>query len=280
VTQEFTTRLPAISVLMAVHQHEQAKHLTEAFQSLESQTAPPVQVVLVCDGPPGSHLERVIADFAARLPLNVVRLPESAGLAAALNEGLKHCRGQMVARADSDDINLPTRFERQARFLESEPHVSIVGSWIQEIEGSPAQLLRVRKLPEKHAQIQKYARYRSPLNHNTVMFRASALNLLGAYPDLHRFEDYGMWLRALSMDLVLHNLQESLVLARAGAGLIDRRSGLAYLAEELVALRYFWRERLLDKPALLMTGGVRIGLRLLPRRALSIIYQRFLRNEL
>ncbi|MFR1571741.1 MAG: glycosyltransferase [Faecalibacterium sp.] len=45
--------------------------------------------------------------------LNVVRLAKNGGLGNALNEGIKHCKNELVARMDSDDIAYPDRCEKQ-----------------------------------------------------------------------------------------------------------------------------------------------------------------------
>jgi glycosyltransferase involved in cell wall biosynthesis len=40
-------------------------------------------------------------------------------LGKALNEGLKHCSYDIVARMDTDDIAKPDRFEKQKRHFET-----------------------------------------------------------------------------------------------------------------------------------------------------------------
>ena len=45
--------------------------------------------------------------------MNVIRLAKNGGLGNALNEGIKHCKDELVARMDSDDIAYPDRCEKQ-----------------------------------------------------------------------------------------------------------------------------------------------------------------------
>ena len=40
----------------------------------------------------------------------MISLPTNRGLGKALNEGLKHCSYDLVARMDTDDIAKPDRF--------------------------------------------------------------------------------------------------------------------------------------------------------------------------
>ena len=48
------------------------------------------------------------------------------GVTNAFNAGFAASSGRFVARMDADDIALPNRLERQARFLEEEPGIDIV----------------------------------------------------------------------------------------------------------------------------------------------------------
>ena len=58
------------------------------------------------------------------ITLNVVRLAKNGGLGNALNEGIKHCKNELVARMDSDDIAYPNRCEKQMAVFNAHPEVS------------------------------------------------------------------------------------------------------------------------------------------------------------
>ena len=51
----------------------------------------------------------------------------------ALNEGLKHCSYDIVARMDTDDIAKPDRFEKQLAIFEKYSDIDVVGAWIDEL---------------------------------------------------------------------------------------------------------------------------------------------------
>ena len=53
-------------VLMSVYHGEKAEHLREACESMLSQTVPPSQFVLVCDGELTPGLDEVISKFRER----------------------------------------------------------------------------------------------------------------------------------------------------------------------------------------------------------------------
>lgn len=75
------------------------------------QGAPPWEVVVVLDGV-ADDTPRLLAGWSARLPLRVLTLPESRGVAAALNAGLAAARGPVVVRCD-DDLAPPPHFLRR-----------------------------------------------------------------------------------------------------------------------------------------------------------------------
>lgn len=72
------------------------------------------------DGELTPELENVITEYTAKyLQIRVVPLKQNQGLGKALNEGLKHCSYDLVARMDTDDIAKPNRFEKQIRVFRS-----------------------------------------------------------------------------------------------------------------------------------------------------------------
>ena len=97
----------AYSVLMSVYSKENPTWLRLAIESMQTQTLPTSDFVLVCDGPLTPELDGVIAEKQRQMGtvLTVVRLEKNMGLGNALSEGLRHCRNELVARMDSDDIS-------------------------------------------------------------------------------------------------------------------------------------------------------------------------------
>ncbi len=94
------------SVLMSVYHKEKPEYLKQAIESIQAQTLSTNDFVLVCDGPLNGPLDSIIAAKQQEMgeSLNVVRLAKNGGLGNALNEGIKHCKNELVARMDSDDI--------------------------------------------------------------------------------------------------------------------------------------------------------------------------------
>src|SRR5690348_1002807 len=160
-----------LSVLMSVYGGERPNFLRQSLESLAAQTLKADEIVIVKDGPLGDELEIVLKSYSGVLPITTVQLERQVGLGPALTAGLAGCRNDLVARVDSDDICVARRFETQLEFLAENPQVAVLGAAIGEFVGDPDTISSVRKLPCDGAQIKKFAKFRNPLNHMTVMFR-------------------------------------------------------------------------------------------------------------
>lgn len=103
------------SVLMTVYEKDNPEYFQMALLSMIKQTKKPDELVLVKDGPIPEEIQRVIDKVDSQYPDIIVQiqLRQNVGLGAALNEGLKVCKNELVARMDSDDLSLPMRCEKQ-----------------------------------------------------------------------------------------------------------------------------------------------------------------------
>ena len=102
------------TVLMSVYWKDRPEWLRESLDSIFSQTLRPKEVVLVEDGALGDELESVIMFYKEKYDFTkVIKIEQNVGLGRALNEGLKYCSNDIVARMDSDYIAMPERMARQ-----------------------------------------------------------------------------------------------------------------------------------------------------------------------
>ena len=195
------------SVLLSLYHKESPLFLRQSLTSIFTQTLLPIEVVLVEDGPLTDELYAVIKEFTSQHPeLKVISLPTNRGLGKALNEGLKHCSYDLVARMDTDDIAKPDRFEKQLAIFLEHPEIDVVGAWIDEFEGEVSNVLSMRKVPEQHENILRFAKGRCPVNHPVVMFRKSAVLKAGGYKHFPLFEDYYLWVRMLMNGARFYNI--------------------------------------------------------------------------
>jgi glycosyltransferase involved in cell wall biosynthesis len=267
-----------LSVLISVYGRESPEFLHECLASLQEQTLAPEEIVVVKDGPIGNGLESEIALFQTVIPIVTVPLPVHSGLGIALAAGVNACKGRFVARMDADDICLPHRFEVQLAFLEAHPDIDVVGGTIAEFDEDPAHPHSVRRLPCGGSGLSRCARLRNPLNHMTVMFRRSSVLEAGGYQHCPGFEDYWLWARMMMRGFKMGNLEEPLVLVRAGNLLQSRRGGIFYLVRELRLQRAFYRMGFINFLEFMRNVCLRVPVRLIPSGMRGIIYRRILRS--
>lgn len=225
------------SVLMSVHASEQSNYLEACFESLLSQSLQASEVVLVEDGPLPENLIKSIEKFRGLLPLISVKLEENVGLACALNEGLRYCRHEIVARMDTDDVCVFERFEKQVKFMLRHPDIDVLGAMVEEFDSSMQQSLGIRRLPLAHTELSRFARMRSPISHPTVMFKKQAVLDVGGYPPFRKAQDYALWSLMLTKNYRMQNMDVVLLKMRAGNSMMTRR-GPEYLKHELAILKF------------------------------------------
>ena len=211
------------SVLMSVYHKEKAEYLKLAIESMLKQTVLPDQIVLVEDGLLNENLDTVIAEYENNPLFTIVKLEENMGLGRALDEGLKYCRNELVARMDSDDISLPKRCEKELALFADDPDLDIVSGTIAEFETDPSNIKSHRIVPAEDPEIRKQMRRRSAFNHPAVMYKKSAVIRCGGYGGSLRKEDHDLFSRMVNMGCHARNLQEDVLLYRTGENAIRRR---------------------------------------------------------
>ena len=268
------------SVLLSVYSKEHAEFLRLALDSVFSQTISPTEVVLVEDGPLTNELEAVVMDFEQRQPtLKVVRTPQNQGLGRALNEGLKHCSYELVARMDTDDICKPYRFEKQLAVFQKKPEISVCGSWINEFFTDAEHTVSQRCTPGSTQEIYEYGKKRNPMNHVTVMFRKTNVIKSGGYQDYPLFEDYYLWVRMLVFGYKFFTIQEPLVDVRADVNMIARRGGFYYALTEARIQFLFFGLRYINFRSFLYNLAARFSVRIMPAGIRAKIYKKKLRQH-
>ena len=267
------------SVLISSYCRDNPAELALALKSIwNDQIRRPDEIVIVKDGPLTPELDAVIDGFAQDAPVKIVPLPENRGLGLALAEGVKQCSYELIARMDGDDISLPDRFEKQAAFMEQNPHIAICGGMIREFAGSPENITGKRTLPLSDAEIKKFCKWRSPFNHVTVMFRKAVVCDAGNYQSFLSYEDYWLWARILQKNFKAANLPDILVNVRAGEDMLKRRKGWRFFTAEIRLAHKLKTIGLLNTAEMLRNMIFRATTRLMPGWILSMIYNRFCRK--
>jgi O104-antigen biosynthesis beta-1,3-galactosyltransferase len=268
-----------LSVLMSVYFKESSESLRQCLESLASQTLRADEVVLVEDGPLGESLRATIAQFRDALSIVSLPLPRQVGLGQALIRGLDKCRGEYVARMDSDDVCVPERFEKQMKFLKSHPEVDVIGGTIAEFERDCSAPSSIRQMPGAGLALRRFARFRNPINHVTAVFLKASVMRAGNYEPCRFFQDYYLWAKMLAKGYCLRNMKDILVYVRCGNGMQKRRGGLDYWKQEIHLQRYLRELGIQSTIVAYLNIALRFPIRLAPSWMRALCYQCFLRRR-
>lgn len=269
------------SIILTVYAGDDPEEFAAAVESCLEQTYPPDDLLVVADGPLTEPLDSVFETYRSANP-DIVRLhqlPENRGRGEAARVGVVESRHDLVGIMSADDICVPDRFERQVAYLDANSDVDVIGGYIAEFTDDPDEIDTIRTVPTEPAAVERMARFRSPMNEVTVLFRKSAVLSAGNYSAVDRMEDYDLWVRLLQNGATMANLSNILVKARAGDAMFARRGGLEYAREEFRQQLAFRRIGFIGWPRCLMNLCLRVPVRFLPNRVRSWLYHRFLRTQ-
>jgi len=267
------------SVLISVYREEESDYFKASLKSIwDNQSLKPSEIVIVKDGPLTEQLDIIIDNFAQKAPVHIISLKNNSGLGVALAKGLLTCKNETIARMDSDDISTPDRFKKQIEYLKNHPDISLLGSNIAEFIKTPSLVCGIRKVPEKHEDIFRFAKKRNPMNHVSIIFKKSAVLNSGNYLTFIGYEDYYLWVRMFLKGYRAANIQENLVYVRIGNNMIKRRQGLKFFKRELMLQKRFYSMNFISAPRYIKNIFLRGLPRLMPVLFLSYIYK-YLRKK-
>lgn len=201
--------VPLISVLMPAYNAR--RYLREAVDSILAQSFGDYEFIIIDDGSTDDTLA-ILKRYAAKDRRIRIQSGPNEGVSASLNKALALARGEFVARMDADDVSLPTRFEKQVRFLQQRPDYVLVGSRCMLIDPDGFPICEKTDIAFEHEEIDSLLlRMSWPLVHPAVMMRTDALRKVGGYDTKYRTnQDHDLFLRLAEVGR-LANLPEVLL---------------------------------------------------------------------
>jgi glycosyltransferase involved in cell wall biosynthesis len=219
-----------VSIIMSTY--NAGDYLREAIESILRQTYKNFEFIVINDGST-DHTESILSSYNDSR-LKVIN-QEREGLTKSLNKGIKMSKGEYIARQDADDISLPRRIEVQVKFLNANPEIALVGTFIRCMDSKGRNLKTfiigedpalfgkslldlskelggivalIGRTPDEVKDLLRKGR--NCIMHGTVMFRREILQTIGMYEErFHVAQDYEFWLRA-SNHFKLTNIGEVL----------------------------------------------------------------------
>ena len=104
---------PLVSIIIPVYNG--SNYLTEAIESALSQTYENIEIIIVNDGSTDNKATENIA-LSYKEKIRYI-YKENGGVSSALNEGIKHMRGEWFSWLSHDDLYTPDKIEKQIRLI-------------------------------------------------------------------------------------------------------------------------------------------------------------------
>jgi glycosyltransferase involved in cell wall biosynthesis len=202
-----------LSVVMPVGRVDD--FLVETLRSVQEQTFKDFELVLVCGTEIFHDLSKLLESGGYSFHYKIIQTTLR-GVAFAANLGIAASSGKYIARWDSDDLCDPNRFSRQLEEFSKDPRLGVIGTrvLIVDEEGEPSQFKKF-KYYESNKAIRRALKYRQPLLHSALMFRADILFRNKGYLYGHTSEDHELFIRiARDQDVLFKNLPDVLTYYR------------------------------------------------------------------
>jgi len=204
---------PEISVILPFYNAELT--LKAAVESILHQSFKDFELILVDNN--STDKSPVIAKHLAANDSRISVLnEEKQGVANAMNCGLEHARGILLARMDADDISHPERLEKQHEYLNKNAEIGFVGSevkYVPHYENTAGFQRFVDWANSFHTskEIELNRFVEIPVVNPTMLFRRELFEKYGGCFDGDFPEDYEMQLRYLEAGVKMAKLPEQLL---------------------------------------------------------------------
>lgn len=270
------------SVAISVYKSDNPIYFDRALSSItDIQTIKPDEVVLVVDGPVSNDINLVIKKYEDKYSFfNVIRLEKNGGLGNALKIAVENAKYDLIARMDSDDVSINTRFEDQLSFFDNNLDIDIVGGDITEFIDEESNIVGKRSVPKSNLEIREYMKTRCAMNHVTAMYKKSSVIAAGGYQDWFWNEDYYLWIRMWLNDAKFANTGTVLVNVRVGKEMYQRRGGAKYFKSEKGLQDYMLQHNMINHVTYLSNVGKRFVVqKLLPNKIRGWVFRTFARKK-
>lgn len=216
-----------VSIIVACY--KQAEYLSEALESVLSQTYDNWECVIVNDGSP-DNTDDIALSYLQRDTRFKYISQENKGVCIARNRGIASSCGTFILPLDADDLIAPTYLEKAVGYFMAFPKTKLVygkAKYIGDKSGC-------WDLPAYN-----YERFIwDNCIFNSAMFRRSDYNATKGYNDnmKHGNEDWDFWLSLLKKDDIVYCLDEVVFFYREKT--VSRTTELAkyHLRENLIQL--------------------------------------------
>jgi glycosyltransferase involved in cell wall biosynthesis len=246
-SRKLMSSAPVVSVIMSVYNGEE--FLPAAIDSIIGQSLSEWEFIITDDNS-NEATRSLLLQYEKDPRIKITWQKNRQGLTRNLNQAIGECRGKYIARMDGDDISIPERFARQVDFLDANPDVAAVATYVQFIDGKgkiTGEWPDDRKTNSNSA-IRRVLPFRNCLAHPSVMVRKEIMQQYGYNNEQVHSQDWDLWMRLaadhkriekIKMPLLLYRVHGSSVTATT-----NKRSAVKKRMETYRKyLRLAWRKK-------------------------------------
>lgn len=226
---------PLVSVLMPAY--NQAEYVSEAIESLLTQTYTNWELAVVDDGSPDNVAE-IVKKYTDSDPRIKFYHTENQGVSAARNFAAAHTSGELILPLDADDIFEPEYMELCVKKFTEDSSVKVVYcNW--QMFGA-----------QTDSPPLSYKGYEDLLISNTIfsaaMYRRSDFESIGGYDTLipFGFEDWDFWISLLDKNSKVYQIPRKLFNYRIKAA--SRSVNINIENNQRITREYIYKKHLAD----------------------------------
>lgn len=224
---------PRVSVVMAVKDYPDL--LPDAMASILDQTERDIEFVIVDYGSTDGTLD--IINSWSDLRVHLIVWP-GLTFTEALNVGVAVATGKYIARQDADDYSLPKRLATQARFLDSNPNIDVLGTGYKTVDPRSS-TTHTESSELDHRLLYDMAKYDCPIAHGTLMVRSEVFEAFDYDEAMDCAQDYGLYLKVMHNSVICHVIPDVLYIRFHTPGCVtERRRKQQILAVAYAKKRY------------------------------------------
>ncbi|WP_461202969.1 glycosyltransferase family 2 protein [Enterococcus sp. N342-3-1-2] len=209
--------LPLVSIILTVYNGE--KTILKTLESLISQSYLNIEIIIVDDISTDDTkimIKNFIISNELQSKVRYFSTPKK-GRSTSLNYAISQCNGKYVANIDADDLSHPNRIEKQVKFLQAYPDISLVASKALIIfENQLPQWDKIDLFNYKYKKVDNKIKYTNPILHPSVMINMENMNKDKFHynESLDKVIDYDLWLRLFNENFSMVILEDELVAKR------------------------------------------------------------------
>lgn len=192
---------PLVTAIAVCYNHE--RFVRECLESIRQQTYQRLQLIVI-DDCSSDRSVRIIRQWVSYTGVDCLLIPhtQNVGICRALNEGLRHAKGEYISVISTDDVWMLDKTERQVRLLENaRENVGVVYSDALRMDEAGRTVSGMfieshRKFPSMpHGNVFDVLMWGNFIPAMTTLTKKKCFEAVGWYDERLAYEDWDMWLR-------------------------------------------------------------------------------------